>query len=62
MNNAKKWKKTIEWKRLEISSNWRIKRTFHAKMGTIKDRIGMDLVEAEDIKKRWQEYKETIRG
>ena len=30
--------------------------TFHAKMGTIKDRNGMDLIEAEDIKKRWQEY------
>ena len=29
---------------------------FHAKMGTIKDRNGMDLPEAEDIKKRWQEY------
>ena len=33
-----------------------IKGTFHAKMGTIKDRNGMDLTEAEDIKKRWQEY------
>ena len=32
--------------------------TFHAKMGTIKDRNGMDLTEAEDIKKRWQEYTE----
>ena len=32
------------------------KGTFHAKMGSIKDRIGMDLTEAEDIKKRWQEY------
>ena len=32
-----------------------IKGTFHAKMGTIKDRNGMDLTEAEDIKKRWQE-------
>ena len=31
------------------------KGTFHAKMGTIKDRNGMDLTEAEDIKKRWQE-------
>ena len=31
-------------------------RTFHAKMGTIKDRKGMHLTEAEDIKKRWQEY------
>ena len=34
------------------------KRTFHAKMGSIKDRNGMDLIEAEDIKKRWQEYME----
>ena len=32
------------------------KGTFHAKMGTIKDRNGMDLTEAEDIKKTWQEY------
>ena len=32
--------------------------TFHAKMGTIKDRYGMDLTEAEDIKNRWQEYTE----
>ena len=32
------------------------KGTFHAKMGTIQDRNGMDLTEAEDIKKRWQEY------
>ena len=32
------------------------KGTFHAKMGTIKDRNGMDLTEAEDIKQRWQEY------
>ena len=33
---------------------------FHAKMGTIKDRNGMDLREAEDIKKRWQEYTEEL--
>ena len=36
------------------------KRTFHAKIGTIKDRNGMDLTEAEDIKKRWQEYTEEL--
>ena len=36
------------------------KRTFHAKMSTIKDRNGMDLTEAEDIKKRWQEYTEEL--
>ena len=34
------------------------KGTFHAKMGTIKDRNSMDLTEAQDIKKRWQEYTE----
>ena len=43
------------------------KGTFHAKMGTIKDRNGMDLTETKDIKKRWQEYteelsKEDLRG
>ena len=36
------------------------KGTFHAKMGTIKDRNGMDLTEAEYIKKRWQEYTEEL--
>ena len=36
------------------------KGTLHAKMGTIKDRNGMDLTEAEDIKKRWQEYTEKL--
>ena len=37
-----------------------IKGTFHTKMGTIKDRNDMDLTEAEDIKKRWQEYTEEL--
>ena len=37
------------------------KGTFHAKMGRIKDRKGMDLIEAEDIKKRWQEYTELYK-
>ena len=36
------------------------KRTFHAKMGSIKDRNGMDLTEAEDTKNRWQEYTEEL--
>ena len=36
------------------------KGTFHAKMGSIKDRNGMDLTEAKDIKKRWQEYTEDL--
>ena len=37
-----------------------IKGTFHARTGTKKDRNGMDLTEAEDIKKRWQEYTEKL--
>ena len=37
-----------------------IKGVFHARMGTIKDRNGKDLTEAEDIKKRWQEYKQEL--
>ena len=36
------------------------KGTFHAKMGSIKDRNGMDLTKAEDVKKRWQEYTEEL--
>ena len=36
------------------------KGTFHAKMGTIKNRNGMDLTEAEDVQKRWQEYTEEL--
>ena len=62
MINAKKQRKTIEWERLEISSRKLrdTKGTFHAKMGTIKDRNGVDLTEAEDIKKRWQEYTEEL--
>ena len=38
-----------------------IKGTFHAKMGSIKDRNGKDLTEAEEIKKRWQEYTELYK-
>ena len=46
---------------LEISSRkLESKGTFHAKMGTIKDRNGMNLTEAEDIKKRWQKYTEEL--
>ena len=37
-----------------------MKGIFHAKMGSIKDRNGMDLTEAKDIKKRWQEYTEEL--
>ena len=53
--------KTTEWERLEISSRKSdIKGTFHAKMGTKKDKKSMDLTEAEVIKKRWQEYMEEL--
>ena len=38
-----------------------IKGTFHARMGMIKDKNGKDLTEAEDIKKRWQEYTEELK-
>ena len=59
--NAKKQRKATEWERLEISSRKleTSKGTFHAKMGSIKDRNFMDLTEAEDIKKRWKEYEYT---
>ena len=52
--NAKKQRKTIEWERIDISSTKLGLPRFHAKMGTIKDRNGMDLTEVEDIKKKWQ--------
>ena len=61
MINAKQSRKTIEWNRLEISHRkLEIPRDHHAKMGTIKDRNGMDLTETEDMKKRWQEYTEEL--
>ena len=44
-----------------LQENQRYKGTFHAKMGSIKDRNGMDLIEGEDIKKRWQEYTELYK-
>ena len=60
-----------QWKEIEENNRMRKTRdlfkkirytqgTFHAKMGSIKDRNGMDLTEALDIKKRWQEYKEEL--
>ena len=59
MINAKKWRKIIEWERLEIPSRkLDTKGMFHAKMGSIKDTNVMVLTEAEDIKKKWQEYAE----
>ena len=50
--NAKKQRETIEWERL-FKKIRDIKGTFHAKMGSIKDRNGMDSTEAEDSKKSW---------
>ena len=54
--SAKKQRKTIEWETLESSSRKLrdTKGTFHAKRGTIKERNGMDLTEAKDTKKMWQ--------
>ena len=53
MISAKKQRKTKEWERLEIFRKIRdTKGTFHAKMGSMKNRNGIDLTEAEDIKKR----------
>ena len=62
MTNAKKQRKTIEWERIEISSKkFRdTKGTFHAQRGTIKNRDGIQLIEAEAIKKIWQEYTEEL--
>ena len=55
MINAKNQRKTIEFSSKKLRNT---KGTFHAKMGTLKDRNGMDLTE--DIKKRWQEYTEEL--
>jgi len=59
--NAKKYRKTIKWEKTrDLFKKIRdTKGIFHAKMGTIKDRNGMDLTEAEDIK-RWQEGTEEL--
>ena len=60
--NAKKQRKTTDF--LSTRDHFKkirdAKGTFHAKMGLIKGRNGMDLIEAEDIKKRWQEYTEEL--
>ena len=58
---CKETEKTIEWERLELFKKIRdTKRKFHAKMGTIKDRNGKHLTEAEEVKKRWQGYTEEL--
>ena len=63
MNIAKKQRKSIgNGKTRDLFKKIRdTKGIFHAKMGTIKDRNGMDLIEAEDINKRWQEYTELYK-
>ena len=59
--NAKKQENNRMGKTRDLSKIIRdTKGAFHAKMGSIKDRNGMDLTEAEDIKKRWQEYAEEL--
>ena len=59
---AKKQRKTIEWEKLQksLQENQRYQGNFPCKYGTIKDRNGIDLTEAEDIKKRWREYTEEL--
>ena len=49
----------IQWNEINMIL-WNLRTTFHAKMGSIKDRNGMELTEVEDIKKRWQEYTEEL--
>ena len=59
--SAKKQRKTTKWERLAISSRkLEIPREYFMQMGSIKVRDGMDLTEAEDIKKRWQEHTEEL--
>ena len=59
--NAKKEKNNRRGRTRYLFKKMRdTKGTLHAKMGTIKDRKGMDLTKAEDIKKRWQEYTEEL--
>ena len=61
MINAKKEENNRMGKTRDLFKKIRdTKGTFHAKMGTIKDRNGMDLTESEDIKKRWQQYTEKL--
>ena len=62
MNDAKKQENNRMGNTRDLFKKIRdTKGTFHAKMGTIKNRNGMDLTEVEDIKKRWQEYTELYK-
>ena len=61
MNSEKKQGKTVEWEPRDLLKKIRdIERTFHVKKSTIKDRNRKDLLEGEEIKKRWQEYTEGL--
>ena len=61
MISGKKQRKTIQWETRVLFKKIRdTKGTFQAKMGSVKDRNGMDLTEAEDIRKRWKEYTEEL--
>ena len=62
MNNAKKQKKTIEWERLETSSRKLEISREHFMQRWHKDRNDKDVIEAEDTKKRWQEYTELYKN
>ena len=63
MTNAKKKRKTTEWERPDLFKKiGDIKGTFQTKMCTIKDKNSKNLTEAEEIKKRWQEYTEEPFG
>ena len=62
MNNAKKEENSRTRKTRDLLKKITdTKGKFHAKMGTIKDRNGMDLTKADEIKKRWQEYTELYK-
>ena len=60
-DQCKEIEENNKWETQDVFKKIRdTKGTFHAKMGSLKDRNGMDLTEAEDIKKRWQEYTEEL--
>ena len=64
--NLDVWSFCLRGRKIRLRVNYLLKKitdtkgTFHAKMGSIQDKNGMDLTEAEDIKKRWQEYIEEL--
>ena len=60
-DQCKEMEETLEWETRDLFKKIRDpKGMFHAKMGSIKDRNGIDLTEAENIKKRWQEYTKEL--